>query len=194
MNLLRRTGFLLNISGSHHIIRRYFVVNGFDGALTMLGLIMGFTMTGSNDLDVIISACLGAAIALGISGISSAYISEQAERSKAFAKLEQAMITDLEQSAHGRARQWVPLLTGLVNGSSPLLISLLIISPLWLAESGVALPFSPINTTLAVALIIIFFLGVFLGRIANVSWWYSGIRTSFIAVLTIGIIYLIGSG
>ena len=80
MNLVERGRFLLHITGTHGIVRRYFVVNGFDGALTMLGLIMGFLVSGPASLGVIISACLGAAIALGVSGVSSAYVSEVAER------------------------------------------------------------------------------------------------------------------
>ena len=39
MNLLQRVRFLMRITRTHGIVRRYFVVNGFDGALTMLGLI-----------------------------------------------------------------------------------------------------------------------------------------------------------
>mgnify|MGYP007051344162 CR=1 len=68
------------------------------------------------------------------------YVSEVAERRMALLDLERAMMTGLEQSAHGRAARWVPLLIGLVNGLAPLLISLLIIAPLWLAEAGVDLP------------------------------------------------------
>jgi hypothetical protein len=70
MNLLEQTRFLLRITRTHDIMRRYFVVNGFDGALTMLGLIIGFLVSGATGLSVIINVCLGAAIALGVSGVS----------------------------------------------------------------------------------------------------------------------------
>ena len=101
--MLGQIKFLLDITRTHDIVRRYFVVNGFDGALTMLGLIIGFIVSESDDLPVIFNVCLGAAIALGMSGLSSAYISESAERKRALAKLEQAMISDLGDSAHGEA-------------------------------------------------------------------------------------------
>jgi hypothetical protein len=39
---LKQIKILLQVSHSEEIMRRYFVVNGFDGALTMLGLLMGF--------------------------------------------------------------------------------------------------------------------------------------------------------
>jgi hypothetical protein len=72
LNPLRELGFLLRISHSRGIMRRYFVVNGFDGALTMLGVILGFVTTDRVPLSVVIGACMGAAIALGVSGVSSA--------------------------------------------------------------------------------------------------------------------------
>jgi predicted membrane protein (TIGR00267 family) len=189
MSFVGRTRDLLSISGSGGIIRRYLVVNGFDGALTMLGLIMGFLASGTDDLDVIINACLAATIALGMSGFSSAYVSEVAERKRALEKLEGAMITDLGPTAHGQAARWVPVLVALVNGAAPLCISLVIITPLWLARAGTPLPLPPMYLAVACAGVLIFVLGVLLGRIADVSWVHSGIRTLVIAVITVALIY-----
>ena len=188
---MQRIKFLLDITHNRDIMRRYVVVNGFDGALTMLGLIIGFIISESDDLSVIISVCLGAAIALGMSGLSSAYISESAERKHALGKLEQAMISDLKESAHGDATRWVPLLTALVNGLSPLLISLLILLPIALSIAGVPLPVSPLYSAIIIALLLIFLLGVFLGRIAQISWLRSGLQTLFVAIVTVILIYLI---
>jgi predicted membrane protein (TIGR00267 family) len=190
MNLLNRVGLLLSITRTHGIARRYFVVNGFDGALTMLGMIVGFLMSTPDKLAVVISACLGAAIALGVSGISSAYISETAERRRALTELEDAMLANLEDSHHGQAARWVPLLIALVNGAAPLIISLLIITPLWLAEAGINLPLAPLHSAIVVALGVVFLLGVFLGRVAGISWLRSGILTLLIAVLTAVLILL----
>ena len=191
MSLFRQALFLLDITRSQGIVRRYFVVNGFDGALTMLGLIMGFIVSEPLDLSMIISVCLGAAIALGMSGISSAYISESAERKYALGKLERSMISDLHGSAHGVASRWVPLLIGLVNGLAPLIISLLILLPLWLALAGVNLPLSPLYAASFVALLLTFLLGVFLGRISGVTWLRSGIQTLLVALITASLIYFL---
>lgn len=190
MDLLGQVKFLLRITRSHDIVRRYFVVNGFDGALTMLGLIIGFLISEPANLPLMINACLGAAIALGVSGVSSAYISEAAERQHDLVKLEKAMITDLQKSAHGDAARLVPMLVALVNGSAPLIISLLIILPLWLSNAGIALPLSPLYLAIIIALVLIFLLGVFLGRIANIPWLHSGIRTLLVALLTVVLIFL----
>ena len=190
MGLLGRASRLLSISDSKGIVRRYLVVNGFDGALTMLGLIIGFVASTPPELEVIINACVAAAIALGMSGISSAWISEVAERKRELRELEESMLADLGHSAHGQAARWVPLLVALVNGGAPLLISLLIITPLWLAQGGVPLPAPPLHLAISIAATVIFVLGVVLGRIADVSWVRSGLRTVVIAALTVALIYI----
>ena len=190
MSLLSQIKFLLRITRSHEIVRRYFVVNGFDGALTMLGLIIGFIFSTTIELSVIINACLGAAIALGVSGMSSAYVSEYAERQRALGKLEGAMISDLHDTAHGEAARGLPLLIALVNGLAPFIISLLILIPLFLSNSGFVLPLSPLYLAIIIALLLIFFLGVFLGRVAGISWLRSGVQTLAVAIVTSGLIYL----
>ena len=182
---------LLEISHSEEIMRRYFVVNGFDGALTMLGLIMGFYVSDRVELAVIITSCLAAALALGMSGISSAYISEAAERRRTLMELEKAMVTSLDESHHARAATWIPWLVALVNGIAPLLFALIIISPLWLAHSGMVLALDPLLIAILVALAIIFLLGVFLGRIGGTFWLWSGLQSLAVASATVALIYLI---
>ena len=190
MGLFNKAIFLLDITSSHDIVRRYFVVNGFDGALTMLGLILGFLVSSPENLSVIINVCMGAAIALGMSGISSAYISEYAERRHALGKLQQAMVSDMQDSPHAKASHWVPLLIAMVNGLSPLLVSLIILSPLWLFIAGFSLPIPPLYAAIVIAMLLIFLLGVFLGRIAGVSWLISGMQTLLVAAITVMLIYI----
>lgn len=189
MKLLDQVRFLLGITRSSDILRRYFVVNGFDGALTMLGIIMGFYGSGEADSVVIVSACVGAAVALGVSGVTSAYISEAAERAHEFQALEEAMVANLESSVHSRARKLVPVFIAAVNGIAPLFISLIIIAPLWIDMLIDGASFPALESSLAVALVVIFLLGVFLGRISQMSWLLAGLRTLLVAVLTGGIIY-----
>jgi predicted membrane protein (TIGR00267 family) len=181
---------LLHVFRASSIARRYLVTNGFDGSLTMLGMITGFYASGMNDLTVAISACLGAAIALFVSGISSAYLSEKAEREKELQDLEQALLTDLTDSHYGQASRYLPVLVALVNGLSPLLLSMVILLPLFFAEQFAALPTSPFINAILVALVCIFLLGVFLGNISRTYWLWSGLRTLLTAIATVGIIML----
>jgi predicted membrane protein (TIGR00267 family) len=180
--------FLFQITQAQRIFRRYFVVNGFDGALTTLGLIIGFYSAEQVAIPVMISACLGAAIALAVSGFSSAYVSEAAEREKELKELEQSLIKNLDGSAHSMAARLVPVFVAIVNGLAPLSMSLIIIIPLFLARAGIELPYPPLESATAVAFITLFLLGAFLGKISGQFWLWSSLRTLFIALLTAAII------
>ena len=183
--------FLFQLTHAQTIARRYFVTNGFDGALTMLGLTMGFYTSNTIATPVIISACLGAAIALTVSGLASAYVSESAEREKELKELEQAVAGNLEDTAHGRAARWVPILIAMVNGFAPLLIALFIMSPLWLSQAGISLPLTALEFSIVLAFLTLFLLGAFLGMVSGRFWLWSGLRTLVIALSTAGIIFLI---
>mgnify|MGYP006883379740 FL=1 len=174
-------------------MRRYFVVNGFDGALTMLGLNMGFYISGSVEPSVAVSACLGAAIALGMSGLTSAYLSESAERSRWLQELEEAMLADMSDSLHSTATRVVPVLVALVNGGAPLLVSLLITVPWWLASMGIETGLQPLKAAIAVAFLSLFGLGFFLGIVSGTSWFWTGIKAMLIASVTALLIVSIGN-
>ncbi len=193
MNSGKFRHLLQHIYRARGIARRYFITNGFDGALTMLGLLAGFYTSNTVPLSVAVSACLGAAIALFMSGVSSAYLSESAERKKELQELEQAVLTDLEDSDFGDASRYVPVVVALVNGLSPLLLSLVIISPLYFAQHGVVLPFSPFAVAIVLALAVIFLLGIFLGRVSRTFWFWSGLRALAVALVTLMIILFFSS-
>ncbi len=154
----------------------------------MLGLMVGFHSSGNVTLQVAITACLSATVALCMSGLSSAYLSETAERKKELQDLEQALLSDLSNSDYGKASRFVPILVAMVNGFSPLGISLIIITPLWLAENGFQLPLPPFLFAISIALFIILMLGVMLGRLSNEFWLWTGLRTLAIAGITMLVI------
>ncbi len=181
-----------HLSRSEAIARRYFVVNGFDGALTMLGMLTGFYLGGDVDIAIVIRACVGAAVALGVSGFASAYLSESAERRHALSRLEHSMMTDLSETAQGRAVRFASGFVALANGLAPVLLAVIIITPLWLERIGVALPLAPLPAAIAAALFVIFLLGALIGRIGGIAWWRSGLMTAAIALITLLLIILLG--
>ena len=182
MRLLTDLALLLRVTRSHGLMRRYFVVNGFDGALTMLGLSMGFYVSNEASIGVMLTACLGAAVALFMSGVTSAFLSEWEERKRSLAELESAMVADLSESVHAEAARAVPFVIALVNGLAPLI----------LARAGIDLPLSGLEATIALAFIVIFLLGVFLGHVGGGFWLWSGLRTVLIAVATALIVMVVG--
>jgi predicted membrane protein (TIGR00267 family) len=177
---------------SLRIVRRYVVVNGFDGALTTLGLLSGFAVGPEVPLKVVLHACLGAAIALGASGVTSAYLSESAESRRELGELEDAMITDLSGSQVARASKGAAWLVALANGIAPFTMAMLITLPLWLAENVPGL-ISPINIAIGWAFCCIFLLGAFLGQIGRSLWILSGIKAVLVALGTVGLIALVQS-
>jgi len=183
----------IQIAKAQGIARRYFVVNGFDGALTMLGIVVGFYFSEGASVEVALSACIGAAVALGMSGVTSAYISERAEREIELRELEQAMVKNLGDSAHGKVVRFIPPIIGIVNGLSPLLISLIIILPFWLPVPLFGFRFDPFEASIFLAFLCLFLLGVFLGKISGSAWLWSGIKTILIAGTTALIIYFVSS-
>ena len=190
---LKHLAFLLRLSSSADIARRYFVVNGFDGSLTMLGLVTGFRLSESANLETAFWACTGTAVALATSGVSSAYISESAERRRALQDLEGAMAGEsLSASAHGRAARLAPFFIALVNGGAPLLLAFAVTLPIWLGLQGIPLPLEPLDTAIAVAFGEIALLGAFLGSISGTHWLWMSLKTLAIAAVTAGIILLIG--
>lgn len=192
MILNKNAHLILHLLRAQSIARRYLITNGFDGALTIMGMLTGFYISGMTDLSVALSACLGATTALFISGISSAYLSEKAERAKELHELEQALVKDLSESDYGQASRYLPMLVALVNGLSPLFLSLVILLPLFFAEQTQALSVSPFISAIVIALVCIFVLGILLGRISQTFWLWSGLRTLVIATVTVIIIVFFG--
>ena len=80
--LLKRIKYYDKITGMSKISRRYFIMNSFDGILTMLGVLLGSYFVGAEDVNLIIGAGIGASIAVGISGLWGAFLTESAERKK----------------------------------------------------------------------------------------------------------------
>lgn len=192
MNRLTRIRQLIRLGQGEHIARRYFFTNGFDGALTMLGLLLGFQLSATEvPIAVALSACTGAAIALFFSGVSSAWFSEKAERERSLRELEQSMIEPLSGTDHARAARLSVLMIALVNGAAPLLISLGAIVPLLLALWQVPLPAAPIVTALGCTLVLVFLMGAYASRTSLAGWAWAGVRSLLIALITMAVIVLI---
>lgn len=188
--MLDRLTLALRISRSKVILRRYFITNGFDGVLTMLGLLVGFRVSGSVDIDILLVSGLGTAIALAVSGVSSAYISESAERKHELDKLRDAMMDRLEGSAHEEAATIVPVMVALVNGLSPFIFAMLILAPLWLASSNSMVITAPVDLSIGIAMVMAFLLGIYIGRLSGTFWLWAGLRSSLLAIAIIFLILL----
>ncbi len=178
MVFLRRTGTYLRrqlkllkkyirISKSDEIVRRYFAMNSFDGTLTTLGIVIGSYVSGVHEQRVVIMTGLGAAVAMGVSGFWGAYETEKAERRRSLRALERATLSSLQDTAIERAADFATVLVSLVDGISPFLAALLVMSPFFL--DGILTEQHMYIAGIAISFLSLGLLGAYLGKLSKTS-------------------------
>jgi len=81
-NTLKKVRTYLRVARAGGIVRRYFVMNGFDGATTTFDTVLGSWIAGVTKPEVILLAGFGACPAMGGSGFFGAFMAERAERNE----------------------------------------------------------------------------------------------------------------
>ncbi|MFX1380086.1 MAG: VIT1/CCC1 transporter family protein [Promethearchaeota archaeon] len=192
------------------IARRKFFNNAFDGALTCAGIISGifiiflaepFTFESQ---DVLITG-FATALAIGISGLWGAFLSEEAERKKKVLEMKRDMaeveeepeIIELKHIKKNymkgnkkkprtileKAEKFATIVASLVDGAAPVLGSSLPLIPFFFGGSLTILHFIFSYLILAGLLI---YLGIFLGQISG-----GGRLRYALHLITAGIVTLI---
>jgi len=166
------------------ITRRYFVMNAFDGALTMLGVVIGAYVAGILQPLLIITAAISGSIAMGVSGMSGAYMTEKAERTKKLKELERAMVSDLKNGLHHKSYQFATVFAALVDGLSPALAAMLVVSPFFLANVGLITPETAFFGCICLTLVTLTLLGIYLAKISEESLLKYGVQMLVVGMLT----------
>src|SRR3989338_3888777 len=120
-NLLGRLTRYERITGMSEIARRYFVMNAFDCALTMFGLVTGSYLAGVRNPILIFSVGISTVLAIGISGLWGAFLTETAERNRALKSLEKKMLRKLTGSYQSVASNAAIYVTAAVHAGFPML-------------------------------------------------------------------------
>jgi predicted membrane protein (TIGR00267 family) len=175
------------------IARRYFVKNGFDGSMTMLGIIVGAWAVHVTQPEIIVTAGLGACIAMGVSGLSGAYMTERAERKRDLKNLETAMMTKLNDSVITDATKFVSFYAAVIDGGSPILTALISLSPFFLLLHGLIAVENAYISSLVVTMVTLFMLGIYLGKIAKENVLLYGIQTLVAGLATVAIVLMLGA-
>jgi predicted membrane protein (TIGR00267 family) len=173
----------IRISRVSSISRRYFVMNAFDGAMTVLGIIIGAYVAGITDPSWVISAGLGASLAMGLSGFAGAYMTEEAERSRALNNLEKSMLKSLENSVIGEASRFASLWTAIVDGISPAIAAVFCLVPFFLSFFNAFSIDLAIKLSIIITLLILFSLGMYLGKVSDRNVFLQGTK-----MLVVGLI------
>ncbi len=180
----------LSLLRAEQILRRYWVVNSFDGILIVLGVLFGSRAAGVLDASSIIHITMAGAVAMFISGFFGCYLAEKAEREREVREFEGAILKKLDKSMIHDASTKVPLFIALVDGLSPLVSVIIIISPFFFSSIiGATLAFY-ISVILAVSLL--FVLGCFLGKLSGTRILVGGLKMVLVALFVIALMLLFG--
>ena len=164
-----------DIAEISEIARRYFAMNAFDGVLTIIGVVMGNYTAGVRSPAIVISTGLSTCMAMGISGLWGAYLTESAERKRSLDILENHTLSDLSGTKIGRASRAAVIIVALVDGLAPFAAALLVLSPFFFSTLLGEITIS-YYLSLGVALATLFALGAFLGRVSKDSLILSGLK------------------
>ena len=188
---LRELRYLYELTRSASIARRYFVIGAFDGALTILGVIIGaYVAEASVDPELakqlIIGAGLAGGIALAVSSAVGAYEAERVEHLLSHKNLEQAMLSQVDGTRR-EAMTVSIVVSAIVHGVAPLIAAIVPLIPFF---------FMPLHDAVIAGIVItmmfLFALGGFLGSLIKETFLYTGLRFVIAGLATAIILILIG--
>jgi len=166
------------------IARRYLIMNAFDGALSILSVIVSAYFVGATDPRIIVAIGLANCFAMGISGFTGTFMTERAERMRRLRELESVMLTDLSESDFNKISLVAPIYVAFIDGMAPVIAALISLAPLLTAI------FLPIDAILAIQVAValnlatLFTLGAFLGRVSKANVAISGLKMVVIGLVT----------
>lgn len=168
-------------------------MNAFDGVLTIIGVLMGNYMAEVRQPAIVITTGLSTCIAMGVSGLWGAYLTESAERKRGLDELQNHTLTDLSQTKIGRASRAAVVIVALVDGLAPFLSALVVLVPFFFAAflSDITISY---YLSLGMALATLFGLGAFLGVVAKQGLLVSGGKMITAGLVSIVLSYLLDQG
>ncbi|WP_227379843.1 VIT1/CCC1 transporter family protein [Haladaptatus halobius] len=164
------------------IARRYFVSNGFDGALTGVGVTVSAYLSGVSDGLQVIAIGLGGAIGLTTSGVWSVWEIERAEMRAELHNLEDAMLTDLSDTQVERDKTNNQVVNALMSGFGPLCGLVVPLIPFLFEGTALSLLQATI-LSVAIACGVLFAFGAYMASISRQRWYVAGIRMGIAGIV-----------
>ncbi|MEM0342787.1 MAG: VIT1/CCC1 transporter family protein [Thermoplasmata archaeon] len=188
---MKRLRFHFELTKSGAIARRYFVIGAFDGALTILGVILGAYVSEGHAhpelaRQLILGAGFAGGIALAVSSTVGAYEAERVEHVLNHQQLERAMLRTVEGTRKDAIRVsiWVSALS---HGIAPLLAAFVPLLPFL---------FMPLDPAVVAAIVLtigfLFALGAYLGSLIKEMILYTGLRFVIAGLGTAVVLMLVG--
>lgn len=164
------------------ISRRYFISNGFDGALTSVGVAVGSYLSGIPDGLTVFKIGIGAAIGLGTSGVWSVWEIERAEKRAELKRIEDAMLTDLDETQIQRNKAGARQVNALMSGIGPVIGVVFPMVPFLLEESLLSMRWATL-VSVGVSVSILFVFGAYLADISEQNWIVAGARMGLAGIV-----------
>jgi predicted membrane protein (TIGR00267 family) len=139
---------------------------------------------------VIIITGMATSVSMAISGLWGAYLTESAERQRGLDDLEEHTLTDLSQTRIGRAARAAVVVVAAVDALAPLLASLLVLLPFFFTHLWGNIIYS-YYAAVTIAMLSLFGLGAFLGRISKQNVLIAGLKMIVAGVMALILSYLI---
>jgi predicted membrane protein (TIGR00267 family) len=159
-------------------------MNAFDGTLTLLGVIWASHFAMHHNVDTVISAGIGACLAMMFSGLAGTYLTEKAERERELHEMEKALIRSLEDTEIKKASRFAIFVSAVIDGIAPLAAGLLCLAPFFVVAGGWLMWDVAVILSIIIGLFLLFSLGIWLGRISDQNSWVYGIQTLGAGVAT----------
>lgn len=189
----KKISYYDEITGMSKIIRRYFVMNAFDGALTIFGVLIGTYIAEHIYPLIVIKVGLATSIAVGISGLWGSFFTEMAERKRELHEIELAVHRKLDKSELKEAYDFASAITAIVDGGSPFLAALFILMPFFFCPVVIDIH-NAYLAAFSLSLVVFFLLGAFLGKISHESMWKTGLKLVGAGIVALIVISIIGVG
>ena len=165
---------------------RYVIRGIIDGSLSSLGVIIGAS---GGDVSLIITAGIGGGVANGISNILGALTAERAIVESVRMSQERVLLREegyLKSSQAYRDALNRTTISGIWDGLSTTFGSIIPITPFFIFPKDVAL-----FLAVAITTIILFALGVFIGKMSKENLIFSGVKMAVVGLLVALISFVI---
>jgi predicted membrane protein (TIGR00267 family) len=179
----------LNMPETGPTMRRYFVNTIFDSTFVLLGIVIGSAFSDVPNMHVVIVTILTSSVALGISTGVSVFEAETIEQSRRIDEIERALLSSLEDTYIGKSSRSSILLISVVNFTAPVIAMVLVLTPFLVFGSGDIRTAAWVSVSLAIGLL--FFVGLFMGRQGKRNPWWQGVRMAIVGLAAFIICYYI---
>ena len=141
----------------------YLINTLFDAIFTLLGILVGSSLGKSFDLQLIVGTMITTSISLGVSSGYSVYEAELIQEEKRIAKIEEALLTGLEDTIISQRSNKFIIFSSLIVFLTPLLACVINLVPVSLEQLGIISNGSILNYIIFLDLFLIFLSGLFFG-------------------------------